>query len=160
VTIDATARFENIEASLRAYVDTSLVTGQSMTIDRGHVTEDSSGWTEWVQPRLISVTRRKYHRQVDSTHRGSTVFALFSLNIFLKTADSTNAYRLYELRDLVAQYFTINQAINLVDYAGESATVGTLVVDEIVTDREIPSPSPEHIAQWNITVSLRWLEKI
>ena len=160
MTIDATARFENVEASLRVYVNTSLVTGQSMTIDWGRVKEDSSGWTEWVQPRLISVTRRKYHRQVTSTLKGSTVFALFGLNIFLKTGTSTNAYRLYELRDLVAQYFTINQAINLVDYAGESATVGTLVVDEIVTDREIPSPSPEHIAQWNITVSLRWLEKI
>ena len=160
MTIDATARFENVEASLRVYVDTSLVTGQSMTIDWGHVKEDSGGWTEWVQPRLMATTGRKHRRQVSATHRGNTVFALFSLNVFLKTGTSTNAYRLLELRDKVSQYFQINQSINLVDYAGESATVGTLVVDEIVTDRPIPSPSPEHIAQWNITVSLRWLEKI
>lgn len=160
MSIDPTAQMENVEASLYKYLYDSLVTAEGLSVVWPGVRADTSGYAEWVEVRRPAVTRRDYHRQIGGGQEGATARLMLDIACFVKSPGDADAYQITTLRDKVAYYLSINTKIDLNDYADDSSNVGTLRVEEIITDSQIiPSPAEKNVEMWVYSVALSYLEK-
>lgn len=140
MTLHATNKIENIKASIEKYIYDNLVTIESLNIDwQGGKGIDKDRINEWVQPTLLK-TAKFFRGDVTSTEKGNEAEFMINFNIFVRKASTNNFNRLFELRDIVANYFKDNQQIVLRDYtdAGKPHSE-TMIVKDIITDSEIPS---------------------
>jgi len=86
---------------------------------------------------------------------------MLNLNIFIRPAKlgTLSTLRLQTLRDTVLVYFRPLTKIRVKDYAGDSATIGNLLMQTIAADRLVMAPTREQeLLQWNLTLAFRWSE--
>lgn len=124
-------RRENVYASVRKYVKTSLVTGESLVVDLNDATElDVSGSAEWLELRFLerSAPARFPHMTGDA-ERGEIVELGVELHIYVRKAarvdNGANTWRHWELADLIDQYLHQGTRINVyqLQSGGTPATV-------------------------------------
>jgi hypothetical protein len=140
MTLQPTNTYKNIKASLERYIYTNLASNDSITVDwQGHRGTELENVDEWIAPRILR-GGQFYRGHVTTSRKGTETEILLNINIFLRKGSTTNAHRLCELRDAVAQYFELNQGVNLKNYAvGGYPNVEIFIVREIMTDQEIPT---------------------
>ena len=167
MTLQPTNTYKNIKASLEQYMYTNLASNDSMTVDwqnsKGLELENVD---EWIAPRILR-GNNPYRGHVTSSNKGTETDIILNINIFLRKNSTTNAHRLWELRDQVAQYFELNQTINLKNYASAGfPNTELFIVREIMTDQEIPMVVGESTAmptdlyfQYNYTVLLKFISQ-
>lgn len=167
------AKMANIEGSLRQYIATKL----NATFSSGNAVDygggepfDDTAYSEWLQVRLLDPARPRSMMGprvgaliTSEPYFGREMFHMLNLNIFVRPAklSTANSLRLQTLRDTVMGFFMPLQQIAVVNYAGASTSLGNLVVDAIVVDRSIRAPTPggeNELLQWNLLLSLRWME--
>ena len=154
-TLEPSARLENLKKSIDVYLAASLAS-TGLAVDWEGADSYLTGAAEWIQPRLMP-GRRHFHRQVRASRRGESVYCHLSINIFVRRAGETNAARLYELRDLVAEVLYPGTAIDLKNFEEDPPeTVGLIKVDQVVTDRTVPG-RPGDPDQYNFTVQAYFL---
>ena len=150
-------KVQNVKASLEKYIADNLSTTEGLTIAYEGFPFESSGVTEWVQENILK-GGRSFHRQVDTTNIGQTTEVMINFNLFVDPSKTAKTNRHYELRDIVAGYFSIGKTISLYDfYNGEFVTsLQSMKVRDVVTDTAIPN---DNYLQYNYTISIDWLEK-
>jgi len=139
MALQPTNTFKNIKASLEQYIYTNLASNDSMVVDwqnsRGVDLENEN---EWLSPRILR-GGQFYRGEVTTDNKGNETEIMLNMNIFLRKDSVNNAHRLFELRDQVAQYFEINQVVDLKNYSSPGApNTEIFIVREIMTDQEIP----------------------
>ena len=159
MTLDATARQENVKASLESYLYDALVTQEGLAVRWEGAGLDTIAAAEWVEPQVMTAGRR-YLGSAAGGKLAHTVRVLLNINLFVRRG--ADAHRLHELRDVVAAHLTVGTEIPLNDHAGGGGQVGALRVEEIVTDRSLGGIPPEGgagLGQYNFTVALSYLEQ-
>ena len=159
MSLDATAKLENVKASLESYLYAALVTQESLAVRWEGADLDTIAVSEWAEPRVMVAGRRYLGRAAGGT-RAHAVRVLLNINLFARQGG--DAHRLHELRDLVAAHLTVGTEIPLSDHAGGGGGVGALRVEEIVTDRslgEVPPEGDAGLRQYNFSVALSYLEQ-
>ena len=156
--LDNSGKIQNVKASIEKYIDDNLVATAGLTMDWEGVPFESSGVSCWVQPRIIGMGGRDFHRQVTSgSTLGQTTQVLLNFNIFVSPEQMPpRTNRHYQVRDRIAGYFCIGKQIDLYDIGDWTTSLQKMEVDEIITDRTVPDPD---FYQYNYTVGIRWLEK-
>jgi hypothetical protein len=156
MALDKEARIENVKYSIERYLNDNL--GSTYTFDWEGAPFETTGVEEWIQERVMGLGGGDYHRGVSTTQDGQTVPVLLSLNIFVNKEKTVKTNRHYEIRDDVYNYLKIGSQINFYDFASgnTSAVVQIMKVREIITDSPIPD---EQFYQYNLTVSIDWLQK-
>jgi len=163
----ALGKLANIEGSLRQYIVDNLSgtfsSGNAIDFGGGEPFDDTQH-AEWLQVRLLEPARPDVMlgpRDPDGL-LAREYFVMVNLNIFIRPAKVAipNSLRLQTLRDIVVRYFTPNTKISVKDYAGDSATLGQLLLDRIDADRWVPQPTlQDQLLQWNFILSFRWIER-
>ena len=162
-SLEASAKVANLEGSIRQYIADNL-TATFSTIDygSGQPFEDTV-LSEWLQVRLLESARpvsMDGPRAPDGL-LGRELFVMLNLNIFIRPAKlgTLSTLRLQTLRDTVLVYFRPLTKIRVKDYAGDSATIGNLLMQTIAADRLVMAPTREQeLLQWNLTLAFRWSE--
>jgi len=166
MTLQPTNTYRNIKASLEKYIFTNLASNDSITVDwQGHKGTELENVDEWIAPRMLR-GGQFYRGHVTTSRKGTETEILLNINIFLRKGSTTNAHRLFQLRDTVAQYFELNQEVNLKNYsvAGYPNTE-IFIVKEIMTDQEIPTGVSEGgtttdlYYMYNYTVLLKFISQ-
>ena len=159
--VDATARIENVKASLDSHVATQLETGKSLAVDWNSTDFKTKAVDAYIRPRLLNIARGDFYRVAGSAgEKGHDAVLIYQIDCFVKVAETTNRLRHMEIRDLVAEEFKVGTMIALGDYFTNSSNpsrVETLKCFEIDTDREIPEANG--FQQWVFAVNIHYLEK-
>jgi hypothetical protein len=165
--LTASSRLENLKSSFEVYCQAQLEQTASLAVDYEGMNFDDQALPEWVQPRLIEGIRPPtlIGRDIASGQRAQGIRWLAQVNIFLRQQMSTVAAplaRLHQLRDIVLGAFAEATRIPVGDYATSRTSppaLGNLVVEEIVTDREVTTESlADELRQYAIAMTLRWVE--
>lgn len=164
VTLDPTARRQNVQASWHVYVDAQFSATFPGAIDYGDPTFDESGKAEWLVPHLLVATG-VFGRHVNLTDRAQRVIYMPQVNIFLRPRGvngetPANAYRLHALRDIADAALREGVVISVVDHAGASTALGVLIVRRTTLDQEVPAlvGATEDVRQWSYGVEADWVE--
>jgi hypothetical protein len=163
--LKADARLANLVKSLDAYLDEHLKSVDPVVpVDWEGTPFQDAGIGEWIQPRLLEPVRSttRYYRQVGEDLHGQGLQLFYNINLFVRPQLVPDpAYRLLRLRDRVLEWFTVRTRVAIKNFDGDQGTLGTAIVDEIVTDRRITDPDlSAELQQWNITPVLRWTESV
>jgi len=157
VTLLSSAKLVNLKKSVEVYLADSLA-GTGLAVDCEGAPAHLAEAPEWLQPRLLPAGRQ-FHRQVEADVWGESFYSLISLNIFVRPNQNVSTARLYELRDLSAGLLYPGTIISLKDFDQNPAqTIGSIKVDQVVTDRAIPSRPAEPL-QYNFTVRIVFLAR-
>lgn len=165
MALHASSKSENIKSSIEKYIFDNL--NSTFTVDwQGNESVDVEGADEYIQPTIIKAAKQ-YGRQVTGSTKGNVVEYLININMFLKKGSVTNAHRLSEIRDTVAQYFEEDQVIPIMNYAGDSSHLGNAIIREIITDRELDTSSDFRLSdaggglyyQWNYTFIANYVQQ-
>ena len=162
--MDNTARRANVEGSIREHVRVMLAStfgSDYGAIDYGGGEPfDDTQFAEWLQVRFLERAQH-FVGHANTTQMGRAYFVMLNLNIFVRPAKlaTLNTLRLTTLADSVRDVFQPTQRIEVKNYAGDSASLGHLIVDDHERDSAVtPAEREQELQQWNLVVSLRWTE--
>lgn len=174
MALQATAQVANVAGAIQKYVNDQLAATFPNAIDfGGGIDFTDASLVEWLQVRLLEPARpddgigpRAPKGASDSDNPyGREMFHLLNLNIFVRpkklAVASRSNLRLWTLRDTVVGKFTpVSSKIEVKNYAGDSASLGYLVVEALDADRPVSDPGKEpELLQHNIVVAFRWTEQ-
>lgn len=160
MTLQASAKSQNLKASIEKYISDNLAIEEELSIDFEGLPFETSHRNEWVQERIMDTSSNtQYNRHVSSQYKGKTSDVLLSLNVFVNKENAIKTNRHFELRDIVAGYFEIGTMINMYDSSKGNfdIVIQKMKVREIVTDS--PIPNNEGYLQYNYTVAIEWLQE-
>ena len=160
VTLLPSAKRRNIEASWFVYADAQLAATFPGAIDFRGSPFDEAGKAEWCEVWLVGPAATHVGRYVNPTDRAQSVVYMPQANIFVRPSLQTSTYRLADLRDAVAATMKDGVVIPVLNYAGDSSAVGSLIVRRTNLDQEIPAPgnAPEDLRMHAYSVDCDWIE--
>lgn len=168
--LDETAQATNVIGSLQQYVFDTLDRA-SGDDDEHHFPIDYGGGQifndteliEWLQIRIVGAARpqRLLGRYGNANDRGQEFFWLLNVNCFVrpKKQQVQNNLRIWVLRDIVMDKFTVGRTIEVKAHAGSGDTLGVLFVNEVMGDRQVFDNTRVELVQHNLQFALRWSEK-
>ena len=169
-TLLASAKLENLERSFDAFVDEAFAATFSAANNAGinyrGAGFDEGTLKEWIEPWLLGPARPDdgFGREVRPGVRARLVVPTLQINIFVRPSMQTaTIHRLAQLRDLVVAAMPEGRVVRVRDYAGDSGTIGGLILDRVTLDQEIPAPGgagAQDLRQWAYSITARWTEEI
>lgn len=158
MVLQKNASIANVKASIEKYIKDNLGITEGLDIDYEETPFEVNHVKEWINPRIIGIGGRSFHRQTGGGLLGQTSEVLLNINIFVNRELTQKTNRIYELRDLIYTYFTIGKEISLYDFNNDDFTniLQTLVVREIITDQVVPA---EDYSQYVFACMISWLEQ-
>lgn len=161
MALNASSSLQNVKTSIEKYIYDNIQVASSINVDYDGLPFESgsTGYTEWIQPRLFMFDDNVYWKPKTGTNkRGTIEKGLLNVNCFVKKGYSTSTKRRYVLRDTVYQKLFIDSgsSIPLRDYVGGTTIPYTTLIQVVgkETDRMIPDDT---YYQWNITFLLQWV---
>ena len=158
MVLQKNASIANVKASIEDYIRNKLGVTEGLDIDYEEAPFEVNHVKEWINPRIIGIGERVYHRQVGGGLHGNTAEILLNINIFVNRELTTKTNRVYELRDICYQYFTSGKQISMYDFNNDDFTnvLQTMVVRSVITDAVVPN---QDYAQYNFSVMVEFLEQ-
>ena len=138
MALDSSYKMENVITSLDKWMFDNVASPEGILMDwEGGDSVDLKNVDEWIQPRIMAGVADYVH-QVCGNRIGQNTHFLYNINIFVKRGVTTSKNRLQQLRDIVADNYTIGTSIPFMDYASSDTQIGEFVVRDIMTDMQIP----------------------
>ena len=153
-------KIQNVKASIEKYIHDNIVVTDDIKINFEAYPFEISDESEWVNEYFTETRDREYHRNVDvGSVYGQTnpLYLTFMIHVVKEKTKKTNRH--YEIRDIIANYFSIGSKINLYDFSNNefNTVIQTMKVREIDLDEALLDERKFYI--YNYTVVIDWLEK-
>jgi len=152
-------KIQNLKTSIEKYIKDKLVVIEDLKINFEGVPFSPNDYSEWIQEN-ITIDDREFIRGADTggvNANENEVFVTFY--IYVAKEKTKKANRHYEIRDIVADYFSVGDTISLYDFSGNnfSTVIQTLKIREVIRDTSLLDERKFFIYVYE--VNLDWLEK-
>lgn len=160
-TLEAASRYDNIEKSVNAFIDTNVATGLSLTVHYAGQTALDTIPSQWAEVSYIYGIPVDDVRRSDSGGLSHWVEDIININVFEKMDSGTgrvNLYSMTTLLDNIREIFDVGAAIPVYDYnTGGNPQAGALMVWQKPGVQMLPNGLRNDIGikQANITVYVR-----
>lgn len=170
MAIQPMQRLQNVTASLEVYLQTTLVTLDSVIVGFWGVPLDTRSVSSWVQVNFLDHFSGAKYRNVGSSVHGAEQRFMIQVSCFartnvLATGVPLSRATLFSLRDKVIGRLHLGKEIPVVDYANNgTATVDTLLVADLeeksmararTTSTAVDLDSG--LNSWVVTLTLRYV---